>query len=305
MIPQKYPTHDKSHFYKYASAETAKLILKSKKYRYSSPLLFNDPFDVQTELLFDFDKDTFPDLVFDEIENIILDRKQVDLNVEDEWGLAITLLKNKAQKEGYNRNYTKAVIVPFIKALTQIMDKLRADYNKMWRDDLQRLRVFSVSEVNDNILMWSHYSDNHEGVVFKLKVIPEIDNPLCVARKIIYKKKLPTFFTAREWIDEIISVKELNNEKLSLEYAYYKSDFWAYEREWRIWDLLPERDNKLYSDYKVYTEEIVAVYFGCKISKNNKIEIIKLAKEVNPSVVFFQGEKSKEDYGIVFNAIGI
>jgi hypothetical protein len=61
----------------------------------------------------------------------------------------------------------------------------------------------------------------------------------------------------------------------------------------------------LYSDYEVYPEEIVAIYFGCKISKPNKIEIIKLAKEVNPSVVFFQGEKSKEDYGIVFNTIGI
>jgi hypothetical protein len=198
MISEKYPTHDKSHFYKYASAETAHKILQSKKFRYSSPLLFNDPFDVQTELLFDFDKETFPGLVFDEIENIILDRKKVDLNIEDEWGLAITLLKNRSKKEGYNRNHVKSMIIPFIQALTQVMDKTRLDYNKMWRDYLPRLRVFSFSEVNDNILMWSHYSDNHEGVVFKLKVIPEIDNPLCAAGKIIYKKKLPYFFTTQE-----------------------------------------------------------------------------------------------------------
>lgn len=45
-----YPAHDRSRFYKYVSAETAKIVLETKQVRYSSPLVFNDPFDVQTGL---------------------------------------------------------------------------------------------------------------------------------------------------------------------------------------------------------------------------------------------------------------
>lgn len=46
--------HDKQYFYKYVSAETALLILQNKKVKYSSPLTFNDPFDVQTKMNYNF-----------------------------------------------------------------------------------------------------------------------------------------------------------------------------------------------------------------------------------------------------------
>ena len=67
MQAEKYPAHDKKHFYKYMSTETAFLVLRNRNFKYSSPILFNDPFDIQTELLFDFDKELFPELVFEEI----------------------------------------------------------------------------------------------------------------------------------------------------------------------------------------------------------------------------------------------
>jgi len=38
-------THDRTSFFKYCTAKTAKTILSSKKFRWSSPLRFNDPFD--------------------------------------------------------------------------------------------------------------------------------------------------------------------------------------------------------------------------------------------------------------------
>jgi len=40
-------THNKDYFYKYVAADTAKLILKNLKVKYSLPKLFNDPFDNQ------------------------------------------------------------------------------------------------------------------------------------------------------------------------------------------------------------------------------------------------------------------
>lgn len=54
-------------FFKYAPPETAIAVLKTKTIRYSSPLRFNDPFDVQSGLHFDFDLGTFQEKVLDRI----------------------------------------------------------------------------------------------------------------------------------------------------------------------------------------------------------------------------------------------
>lgn len=59
---------EKRAFYKYASPETALAVLKSRTFRYSSPLLFNDPFDVQAGLHFDFDIETLHKKFLDRIQ---------------------------------------------------------------------------------------------------------------------------------------------------------------------------------------------------------------------------------------------
>ena len=46
--------HDRRVLYKYVTAEVAKIILTTRRLRWSSPLLFNDPFDVTQELRLDF-----------------------------------------------------------------------------------------------------------------------------------------------------------------------------------------------------------------------------------------------------------
>lgn len=50
-------THNKQFFYKYVSANTVRLILENNKLQYSSPSIFNDPFDVQTSAGYAFDPD--------------------------------------------------------------------------------------------------------------------------------------------------------------------------------------------------------------------------------------------------------
>ena len=47
--------HDRDYFYKYVPARTALKILQSRTLRYSSPALFNDPFDCQTRMDFNFE----------------------------------------------------------------------------------------------------------------------------------------------------------------------------------------------------------------------------------------------------------
>jgi hypothetical protein len=45
-------THDRQSFFKYMSAATASIVLTNRTLRRSSPVLFNDPFDVPREMSF-------------------------------------------------------------------------------------------------------------------------------------------------------------------------------------------------------------------------------------------------------------
>ena len=160
-----------------------------------------------------------------------------------------------------------------------------------------------IREIKPQVILLPHYTDFHRGVVFKLKVLPELDNPICVARPVIYKSKLPVFFTLKQWVEDLIDLNPIDHKRLIWDYAYIKSDKWAYEKEWRVWDLKPEGTSDLYSDYKLYPEELEAIYFGCMMGDETKPKIIDAAKAFNPRVSFYQAEKSKTEFGLIFNKI--
>lgn len=299
---EKYPKHNKTHFYKYTDIETAYLILQNKTWRWSSPSQFNDPFDVQSTLCFDCKEDVCREALCKEIEEIVLAKKQVDFKHEG-MGMAIIELRNKYLSQDCTKEYARAIIKIMVNAWGVLREEFRAQYFQWWQKALPYLRVFCISEVKDSILMWSHYADYHKGVVFKLKVLHNKDNALCVAGQVIYDKNPFTFFTTQEWIDDFIGVDRVSEEKIGDKYIYHKNKIWDYEKEWRVWTKVTEKVEQEFTDYNVCPEEIEAVYFGCHTSDENRTKIIKLAREVNPKVTFFQGSKAQDRFGIVFDRI--
>lgn len=53
--------------YKYVTVNTAKIVLETGKLRWSSPFMFNDPFDVQFDLHVEFDDATIVTLIVGEL----------------------------------------------------------------------------------------------------------------------------------------------------------------------------------------------------------------------------------------------
>ena len=62
-------------FFKYVTADTAKIVLESGARRWSSPLLFNDPFDVQFDLHVEYDAKKLVSLIREELWEIYSGRK--------------------------------------------------------------------------------------------------------------------------------------------------------------------------------------------------------------------------------------
>lgn len=93
--------------------------------------------------------------------------------------------------------------------------------------------IVSLTETHDNLLMWSHYAENHKGLVVELDIDENLPFELfnsyiaessdAVFDKVNYRKK-------RSYKDSIsaASIRDISNH-----YYLTKSDEWIYEKEWR------------------------------------------------------------------------
>jgi len=157
-------THNKDYFYKYVAADTAKLILKNLKVKYSLPKLFNDPFDNQ--FVINIDQKDFYKIYKTIYTKLVKEEKIRNINKKQ-------FLKQKTSYEQY-----------YVNCLNLYQNLL----NNAVKSIISGNKIFCVSENNDNLLMWAHYADEHKGAVIKLKCLPEKDNLLCAAEKFVIQQ---------------------------------------------------------------------------------------------------------------------
>ena len=105
-----YPNHSKTRFFKYTSSPTAIKILETATVRYSSPLLFNDPFDIQSGLHFDFDIEAFPDKLLNHIKQLVESEHEPRLALHDPMGNIISLMREKKSMHGILEQLTESVL---------------------------------------------------------------------------------------------------------------------------------------------------------------------------------------------------
>lgn len=92
--------------------------------------------------------------------------------------------------------------------------------------------IVSLTETRDNLLMWSHYADEHKGFVIEFDY-----------SHLFFTKKHMEMFNDNPLVNQIHRVlyrKERLNELINdniIEAYFYKSDEWSYEKEHRL--LLP------------------------------------------------------------------
>lgn len=297
--------HDKDCFYKYVSADTAIKILTTKKLRYSSPLLFNDPFDHHIELQLGFTEDDFRDLSLKEWKSIICGEKTVTFDTSCKLG---TMFNERLPTDDPT---TRTEILDDMKNATEETAKnlpaLRIGYNRAIREAIQANAVLCVSEVKNNILMWSHYASNHTGAVFQIRCVEEVDNSVLAAKRVRYVNELPLLAS----LDDFIKLSTGQTARLASNEAhvdniiYTKSEEWSYEQEWRVVIFGELSNGNLFIDLTEAPSVFGAVYLGCMIEDGTKQEIVDLVKadQSLQHLEIYQANKSKTDFALDFERI--
>jgi hypothetical protein len=113
------------------------------------------------------------------------------------------------------------VVDEFDKAGRHVEEDLLSLYeSKLYNE----VGIFSLSERNDDILMWSHYADCHKGICFQFSITPE--SPFHPPpQPVVYQERCPSLNAFQSTFDEQASAAFLT-----------KAKHWEYEKEWRIVD---------------------------------------------------------------------
>lgn len=120
------------------------------------------------------------------------------------------------------------------------------------RQEKLQYKIFCCSKEYSNILMWSHYADNHKGICLEI----EIDENICKEqnifnRKIVYRAKL-------------VSIVPKNSVKDNAKYILkHKLSKWNYEKEIRFFI-----KNQTPNSYKI--GNITSILLGARCNTNDK-----------------------------------
>jgi hypothetical protein len=142
-------------------------------------------------------------------------------------------------------------------ATTEIVKK------KQWAE----IGVACFTEESENILMWSHYADNHRGfcLEFDTNYYPFKPFKTETVIKINYADSYPAL--SLNDIPQKILSQSISLPKILLG---TKSSHWCYEKEWRIF---LKKGNK---DCPYDKLALTGIYLGCKMKDEDKAKIASI-----------------------------
>ncbi|KAB7615684.1 DUF2971 domain-containing protein [Amylibacter sp. SFDW26] len=254
--------------WKYVSEDRVESVLTGL-FRFTPPSDLNDPFDANPEMeLFVNKGEIYKSLknipkseIFERIDKEILKNFHSPSNVTDTFRQTIYngLISGAFGIDAHIEEFSK--LVPNI--TTKAFD--------------QAVGMFCLSETNDNILMWSHYANNHKGIAigfnsshpFFTEGTNDLDFKL---QEIKYSAKRP---------------KNTNDMKDGYKVFFQKSPDWKYEREWRMFAKL-DKAHQIHEKegglpihlFQIPIGAIECVVFGMKMPRLTQLETqIHLMKE--------------------------
>lgn len=248
------------YLYKYEKINVQTLRnLKNAQIYFNTPASFNDPFDCSVL----------------EASVILGDNEVVELYKR--------FLKSKNKLANTEINSVEDIPKDDIKQIHQASEKhLKAQQNKI----LTQTGCTCFSEINDNILLWSHYADGHKGICLEF----DTSFPLFAKVKDVkYSQRFPSM--------DPIKMLFGSNDEISEEWLKplcTKYECWGYEKEWRVFHEEPN------IEYGYSVEALKSVYFGLSVSYTD-LEIVCLTLlGQSKDIKFYRTHKDKSRYALSF-----
>lgn len=275
--------------YKYLTKEGGLASLRNFSVKYSPPDEFNDPFE---GMLRNFNQSELEELFF-------LAREAI--HTEQAWQRFCNSSPFIDREKLYTLRHD------FLAGNVDLEHLLRLGLNvtangmiqHLSQDFSQKIGLACFSERKDSILMWSHYAQNHQGLVIGY-------------RSRSFGSLLPIHYRTDRMPLPLGQFKmhpnRIGEKKWPIELWTSKFSEWAYEREWRSFALIDnliakKKDDSVIFLKRLRPQSISELILGAKIDDELRKKCISFSKG-HPWCSLFQAQYHKRDYALEFVPVG-
>ena len=253
-----------NQIFKYVSSDRID-ILEKLLIRFTQPSLFNDPFEMRLSV-----EGHLPEKL-DAAQEIVNRRMYRQFVVA---GGVKTYEEFRKIQNAYNQSAMNRLKfdLPYQKQAAT------AYAFKQWDS---QVGILSLSAAEKNLLMWAHYADSHKGLLIEFdpkhlffhtanRTDAEFDFGMLT--EVIYSNERPKRHVEKTSTLEIIPMLKT------------KSVEWAEEREWRVYQLLENRDeekpmgNETVYLFKLPPDCVKRIVVGCNMNSLNRKKVVDVVK---------------------------
>jgi len=153
--------------------------------------------------------------------------------------------------------------------------------NELFQIFIKDFGVYCLSEVPDDILMWSHYSESHKGVCLQFKATIE-RTLFWESYKVTYQENYPA-----------VNIMNISNYDQFFNFFATKSEHWEYEKERRLIKTPQEGGAGIYT---FQPELLTGVILGAKILPEDEKMINDLVSKRKRPVNIFKAQMNSRAY---------
>ncbi|HCJ4668912.1 DUF2971 domain-containing protein [Vibrio parahaemolyticus] len=220
-------------------------ILRNRAVWYAAPHTFNDPFDCKIRPL-----------------KVPMDGEYIgDFSDMDNLEYYLASRSKEASEKGDSKEFH------------EFLFKLTQRRNDKLEEQSKNYAVMCFSEIHDHSLMWSHYADEHKGIVITFERTEDNMLGRSSCRPVRYSRHYPRISHAEYWKSRKFASDEhpQDHDVLSM-CLFTKYEDWFYEKEWR--DIIHNSQGN--GQLVELDAKIKGVFFGCRTPEEDK----KLVKDI-------------------------
>ena len=285
----------------------ASKILYNSSLRFSSPLVFNDPFDMSLETLFKYDPYDSLNEINGEINQYLDEGSYIEVSSNNGLNKIAKICQEAFQgmtDEQKTKLRNKMKEKPPVYDKNRLKESIEYFHNNL-KNSLALDGIFCASLTHDNILMWSHYADQHKGAVLEFTPNAKEDSIYNTFKKVKYTNKRPILYESpRDFVMQSLST--LPQERLGRylhEITFTKSKDWSYEKEVRISVAEYIKSEKQYENMEFDPTMLTAIYLGSRMGIEESKLLLSLITPKYQHVKFFKAHQSKTEYKVEMRPI--
>lgn len=288
-------------FYKYTTRDTARIVLENGTLRWSTPVLFNDPYDVQFDLHVDVDRKEVRARSLDKLWRAWYGDDPYKPHPRNPMGALIAIHRNTFPR--MCRDEFDAEFGPGVDEGYDNTERFLPDFHIEIREKLRTSKVLCQSEVSDSLLMWAYYAEQHKGVVLSFKAHADLGSPWQTARPIVYSRDMPRLCDGEFLSDMSAGLAMLDVSTVFDALVYTKAIEWAHEREWRLQAGDGWYPDAPYEDVPFHERDLDSVIFGCVTPQSDREALTAIVRHRYPHAKIRAARKDDRQFRLIIEDV--